>query len=319
MDEHGRSSEYSHSSDEIETGNPAKSTSGQETAGSWTVVEEIVDEDRNKGSTVIRVENIDDTAEPTGEMLYRSPNDTMVGGVCAGLANYLGWEPYVVRILWVGATLATGGGGIAAYLALWLLLPVGTVEAGQLRPAAIELNQRSLGRLSYALIGVGGLILLSNLGILPTLWSGFWSIAGVAFWPAVLFGIGFMLLNRNGADNWRGNVQKAGARFRAGLAEKMPSREAVRSNLGRAKSKMPLRRSRNDRIMMGVCGGIGRRVGIDANLIRLGWVLLTFFSGGFPGLVAYFVLGLILPEEHQIGGRTSSRSTEAEIKDVQIL
>ena len=43
--------------------------------------------------------------------LYRHPTDKLVGGVCGGFAEYLGWDPVLVRILWLVATVATGGGG----------------------------------------------------------------------------------------------------------------------------------------------------------------------------------------------------------------
>ena len=45
----------------------------------------------------------------------------------------------------------TAHGGFLAYLALWVLLPVGTVAGGQVRPAAIELNERNLGLAAKAL------------------------------------------------------------------------------------------------------------------------------------------------------------------------
>lgn len=42
--------------------------------------------------------------------------------------------------------------------------------------------------------------------------------------------------------------------------------------------RIPLRRSRNDRLILGVCGGIGQRLGIDSNLVRLVWVALSIGS-----------------------------------------
>ncbi|NJN83912.1 MAG: PspC domain-containing protein [Caldilineaceae bacterium] len=76
--------------------------------------------------------------------LYRHPSDKLIGGVCGGLADYFGWDAALVRIIWLVATLATGGGGFLAYLALWILLPVGTSQDGQVRPPTIELNERNM-------------------------------------------------------------------------------------------------------------------------------------------------------------------------------
>jgi phage shock protein PspC (stress-responsive transcriptional regulator) len=57
-----------------------------------------------------------------------------------------------------------------------------------------------------------------------------------------------------------------------------------------------LLRSKKNRIIAGVCGGIGKYLGIDPTVIRLLWVLFTFFSAG-AGVVAYIVAWIIIPEE----------------------
>ena len=53
-------------------------------------------------------------------------------------------------------------------------------------------------------------------------------------------------------------------------------------------------RSRTDRVIWGVCGGLGEYFGVDSNLIRTLFVVLTLGSG--VGLVAYIILALIVPE-----------------------
>ena len=56
-----------------------------------------------------------------------------------------------------------------------------------------------------------------------------------------------------------------------------------------------LYRSRSDRMIGGVCGGLGKFLGLDPTVVRLLFVLLQFL---FPGtLVGYLVLLLIVPEE----------------------
>jgi len=54
--------------------------------------------------------------------LYRSKTDTMIGGVCAGLANYLNIDPTIVRLVFV-LMLLLGGHGLLVYLILWLVIP----------------------------------------------------------------------------------------------------------------------------------------------------------------------------------------------------
>ena len=56
--------------------------------------------------------------------LYRS-KDAMVGGVCAGIAEYLGIDKTVVRVGYMLITLVTGGIlGIAAYIACMFIIPI---------------------------------------------------------------------------------------------------------------------------------------------------------------------------------------------------
>lgn len=56
-----------------------------------------------------------------------------------------------------------------------------------------------------------------------------------------------------------------------------------------------LYRSRTDVMVAGVCGGLGRYLGIDATLVRLFFVLLALGSG--VGVLLYLVLWLIVPRE----------------------
>ena len=56
-----------------------------------------------------------------------------------------------------------------------------------------------------------------------------------------------------------------------------------------------LYRSREERMIGGVCGGLGRYLGVDPTLIRLLFVI-TALAGG-PGLIAYLIFLLVVPEE----------------------
>ena len=56
--------------------------------------------------------------------LYRSRKNKMIAGVCGGLADWLGWDPTLVRILYVVISiLSVAFPGILAYIILWLLMP----------------------------------------------------------------------------------------------------------------------------------------------------------------------------------------------------
>lgn len=57
-----------------------------------------------------------------------------------------------------------------------------------------------------------------------------------------------------------------------------------------------LTRSRTERVVAGVCGGIAEYLGTDPTLIRIGFVLLSLLSAGFPGLLVYLVMWVVVPE-----------------------
>jgi len=51
-----------------------------------------------------------------------------------------------------------------------------------------------------------------------------------------------------------------------------------------------------DRIIAGVCGGIAEYLGWDPVLVRLGYFILSIASVGFPGMLAYIILWIVMPE-----------------------
>ena len=59
----------------------------------------------------------------------------------------------------------------------------------------------------------------------------------------------------------------------------------------------PLARSRNDRVLAGVMGGIARRFGWNPTLLRVLYVVVSIASAGFPGILVYLILWLLVPEE----------------------
>lgn len=55
--------------------------------------------------------------------LFRS-NDRMLGGVCAGLAEYVGWDPTLVRIAYIVLSIVSAAfPGLLVYLILWIIIP----------------------------------------------------------------------------------------------------------------------------------------------------------------------------------------------------
>jgi len=56
-----------------------------------------------------------------------------------------------------------------------------------------------------------------------------------------------------------------------------------------------LMRSAVDKRIAGVCAGFANYFGLDTALVRILWVLLTFFTGIFPGTIIYIVSWLVMP------------------------
>jgi phage shock protein PspC (stress-responsive transcriptional regulator) len=55
-------------------------------------------------------------------------------------------------------------------------------------------------------------------------------------------------------------------------------------------------RSRDDRLIAGVCGGLAEWLGWDPTLVRVLFVLVSVLSAAFPGILVYVLLWILMPE-----------------------
>jgi phage shock protein PspC (stress-responsive transcriptional regulator) len=60
--------------------------------------------------------------------------------------------------------------------------------------------------------------------------------------------------------------------------------------------KPGLQRSRDQRMLAGVCGGIAEWLGWSPSLVRVLYVLVSIASAAFPGILAYVILWILMPE-----------------------
>ena len=191
--------------------------------------------------------------------LYKSRKDKLLCGVCGGLGEYLGVDPVLVRILWV--LFAFGGGsGLLAYVIACLIIPRKPSQEAADLPAKNSPNGRAW--LGGILVVFGVFLLLLNFHLLsPYLW-GLWGLSWKVVWPLLFILVGVaVILHRGGS----------------------PQRER-------------LYRSRKERMIGGVCGGLGNHFNLDPTLFRIAWVVGTFASWGI-GIVAYIAMLFIIPEE----------------------
>ncbi|MBR5443507.1 MAG: PspC domain-containing protein [Paludibacteraceae bacterium] len=56
----------------------------------------------------------------------------------------------------------------------------------------------------------------------------------------------------------------------------------------------------SNRIVAGVCGGIAEYFDVDPTVIRVVYLILSLFSAGFPGLLLYIILMVLIPNYNQI-------------------
>ncbi len=60
----------------------------------------------------------------SGKPLQRSSANKVLAGVCGGLADWLGWDPTLVRILYVAVSIFSAAfPGILVYIILWIVMP----------------------------------------------------------------------------------------------------------------------------------------------------------------------------------------------------
>ena len=83
---------------------------------------------------------------PSGK-LFRSSTNKILGGVCGGIAEWLGWNPTAVRVLYVVISiLSVAFPGILVYLVLWLVMPNAPTAAAAAEPARTRAGWRSWAR-----------------------------------------------------------------------------------------------------------------------------------------------------------------------------
>ncbi|MCO5183962.1 MAG: PspC domain-containing protein [Anaerolineae bacterium] len=57
----------------------------------------------------------------------------------------------------------------------------------------------------------------------------------------------------------------------------------------------------NNKMFLGVAGGIAEYFGIDPTIIRILWVVFAFATSFFPAILTYVVLAIIMPEDNFVG------------------
>ena len=210
---------------------------------------------------------------PPSKQLKRSPVNRILAGVCGGLGEYLNVDPLFIRLAWVLMVLA-GGFGILLYIAWIFIVPLGTSTEVRME---VERNHSLFG----AILG-GGLVLL-GVSLLLDEWHIFdldlffdwsWRFAG----PMLLIVGGAYLITR----------RRSGMEQQATAAEPSEASENPEPRTPR------FRKSRVQRKLFGVCGGLAEYFDVDPTLVRLGAAGVTLAAPPF-GIICYLALAIIAP------------------------
>jgi phage shock protein C len=137
--------------------------------------------------------------------LYRSQKNSVIGGVCGGLADYFNTEPVLIRVLFVIAFFAVGG-GLLVYIVLWIITPLEVVPFfkhanDSVKDETIKEEQKSTvmeeqkkqshdGSLwgGVILIALGGIFLIDRF------------VQNIDFgdlWPLILVAVGVILISKS--------------------------------------------------------------------------------------------------------------------------
>jgi phage shock protein C len=137
---------------------------------------------------------------------------------------------------------------------------------------------------------VGVVILLDNLDIIS--FHRWWHLSWEFAFPAFLIFAGLYFLARRAAAPHSTPEHPAGQ----DSSNQIPSSASEEKPQARV-----LHRSRKDKKIFGICAGLGEYFVIDPTIVRVVYVLFTLLTGGL-GIVLYFLLYLIIPDDRSLPG-----------------
>lgn len=213
--------------------------------------------------------------------LYKSSSNRIISGVCGGVGEYFKINPVTVRIIWFLAMFFIGI-GILAYIAGMILIPK---NEGDKSTKSYSNTKPIIGIICIIL---GGILLLQRYWI-PISLQG---LIGYKMMPGIVLitlGLFVILAGRERRMMRGGNV------WPSSIGSQPRENDT---------SWRQIRRSRKERLLLGICGGIGERYQVDPVLIRLGWIGLIYLTNGF-GILLYLLFYFMIPLEREQPHRQS--------------
>lgn len=211
--------------------------------------------------------------KPEFQRLYRDSAHNVFAGVCAGLANYFKVDVVLIRILFVLS--AFWGLGLLAYIILWVIMPKQQLLATEIKKN-FETNPLVYQWVGGAMIFLGLLLFLDNFNL--NLFSHFYDFLADFGFPIALIMVGSLMIY---------------LRFRS--PELIKQTERV-DDMNTQEPKR-LTRVMKEKMIGGVCSGLGYYFNIDPVIIRALAIVAFFASYGIAVLV-YIVMMIITPKEN---------------------
>ena len=133
--------------------------------------------------------------------LTRSTTDSVVAGVCGGIADYFSVDVTLVRLAFVLMTL-WGGSGVPIYIILWIIMPAdrsGSPSAvqqidGVIQSPAVKTTSSSPRQRSLFAVVVGIALMLFGLSSIAQQYVPWYGVQWELVWPAIIIAIGLMIM-----------------------------------------------------------------------------------------------------------------------------
>lgn len=202
--------------------------------------------------------------EPRPKSISKIKKGSLIAGVCTGIANYFGIEPVIVRVLFV-VSIFLGGWGIIFYILAALLLPS---EITAEENSNIETNENSYAKTiaGSLFVFVGIFLIADNFGFMNYLF--FFGLPKFLLLPVIMILTGGFILFK--------------------INDFIPVKSGIR--------KTKFYRSRTDKRLAGVCGGLADYLTIESNNLRMIWIIFSFLTIG-AGIILYFFIAAFTDKE----------------------
>ncbi len=216
------------------------------------------------------------------EKWYKSRQNNILGGVCAGLAEYTNWDLTLIRIIWA-LSIFFNGLGVLAYVIAFIILPFNPQNSPGKNKNQNKKNSDIIIGLILLVLGIfwishGRLSwTFFHFPALPFVFMPFfpWRV----FWPLTLIALGVLFLV-----------------FTANNRKQINDSADLNEN-GSENETEGFYRVREGRIFGGVCTGLSDKFNLDVSIIRIALVILAVLNYFLPLIAVYILLMIFLPEK----------------------